>query len=1338
MKNTIVFLALFILFIPYTQSQNLRQISSREGISNNAVLSLCQDGEGYIWLGTCDGLNSWDANKIQIFQPSTSSSNNLSGNIIEEIRKTTDQFLWIRSNYGLDKFNPKDKSVERHTVFQGLFKFTTRHSDEVFVVQQKNRLYYYNRFNHNFKSVKFEGLNYHDILDFFLDKNDNLWFISQSGIKYTHISYTSEGDLASFSKINTINHPCPLECAYKESDRIYFIDSMKVLYEFDIAKKQKIYKHDLIKDIKWKGSVSCIIKENDDYIISFLTNGVIRLQATPENSIKYVVVPFGIHCGVFSLLKDKNQDIIWIGTDGQGLIQYSKDAIAFRSVTYNDLPYSISKPIRALFVDKENSLWIGTKDDGILRISDYYRCTNFNTTNTQKISTENSDLTNNSVYAFAKSHRNLLWIGGDGPGLNYYSYRDKRIHNIPASKNLRYIHAMYETDDSTLWIATVGNGIFKANLAGTVDYPAITAIENIYINEELNTKNLFFTLYPENEQFMWFGNRGGRAVKYNIKTKKSQIYKFDQKRGPTVNDIFTICHGQEDRMWFGTSSGLVSLSKDRTKKIDINSHLLTNNTVHGILEDSKHNLWLSTNRGLVKYFTKINSAVAYGYSYGLNTIEYSDDAYFRDNNTDMMFFGGINGFVTIEETPFKMKAYAPQVQFKDIQINEELFGIGHMMKGDKLLLSDKQNSFNITVSALDYINGSNYSYLYKLEGYNGNWINNMNSNILPFANLPYGRYVLYVKYHNNMTDTDSPTFSLNIKILPPWYASSLAKILYLFLLFIVTGSFIQYYIRKYQREKLNRQQKMEQEQKEEVYESKLNFFSNITHELSVPLTLINGPCQQIISYEKADAYINKQASTIQRNVYKLNDLILMLNEFRGLGSSEINNQIELLSITQIGREIAQTFTEYSEENGILFKIDIQDSLIWPSDRNNLSNILNTILSNAFKHTSYRGNVELTIAPENDHLILSISYTGISMKREEIDLISDRYKVIDYFEKKGEKGQSFREYLGLAICSNIVKNMQGEIHVESNPNERTNFTVQLPRLETTKSADTSDHIILQDKAFGLPIIEQQEYSYDKNRLTMFIINDNNEILNFVAELFAGEYNTQMFHNYKEAMPLLKQTLPHIILCGVMPVNSESNAFIKSIKIDKQTTHIPIILLSTSQQIDEQISGIESGADICLTLPFNVEYLKAVTEQLLKKNQSLKDYYKSSLSSYELTEGKLLHKDDKEFIDRMLKIIDENITNTDISTQFIASTMGVSIRNLYRRLEGIINQTPTNIIKDYRLLIAERLLTTSKLSIDEIIYKSGFNNRGTFFKCFSTKYGCTPKIYREQKMNDLLPS
>ena len=883
-------------------------------------------------------------------------------------------------------------------------------------------------------------------------------------------------------------------------------------------------------------------------------------------------------------------------------------------------------------------------------------------------------------------------------------------------------------------MATVGCGVFRVTLGGTASQPSIRGVEQLHVNDELEIKNFFFTLYPENGSAMWFGNRGGGAVRYDIAGGGSEVFKFDAGRSAIANDIFAIHRSGDGTMWFGTSGGLIEFRRDSTSHVPG-----IRNTVHGILEDRKGDLWLSTNRGLVQYSPHTGYVVTYGYSYGLNTIEYSDGACFADPRTGTLFFGGIDGLVTIEDTGFREQEYNPPMLFRDIRLNDGIRNIGDMLSRDGVLtLRHGQRIFEITVSALDYVNGSNYSYYSRLDGYNDQWTGA--SSQLSFADLPAGTYRLDVRYRNNITGAESPVYSLPIRLKPAWYATAAAKCLYVLLLLAVVGGVIRHYLLRYRRRRAEKLQRLEIRRKEEVYESKMRFFSNITQELSMPLTMISAPCQQILAYRKADPYVLKYAQTIRQNVSKLHDLIYMLHEFRGIrtGQNDESENIELVPVAEIAQSMVETFGEYSQQNSIHCQLDIERNLVWPTDRDGLSTILNTLLSNAFKHTPYNGAVSLTIRSDNGKLLISASNDSVGVNLEDIEAIFDRYRVLDYFERKSERGLSFQGDLRLAICHSIVVRMQGEIKVESTPNAQTTFTVLLPQLKVTaENAPTADNIVPASKEYGLPLptVTRREFPFDKNRRTVFIVNDNSEIMNFVAELFAADYNIKMPSGKTEMIELLKQMHPDIVICDALSEQSDCLSLIQFIKQGKLTSHIPVILLSTAQQIDERIKGVESGADICLTLPFNVEYLKAVAEQLLRRNRSLKDYYKSSISAFELSDGRMLHQDDKEFIDRMLKIINDNISNTEISTKFIADELGVSIRNLYRRLEGILNQTPTNIIKEYRLAKAEQLLTTTKLSIDEIIYKAGFVNRGTFFKCFSAKYGCTPKVYRKEKLSQI---
>ena len=1107
-----------------------------------------------------------------------------------------------------------------------------------------------------------------------------------------------------------------------------------IFYEFDIRERRLIYIKEMSDEMARMGSVSSIVRDGGDYIVSFYTNGVIRLRTTPEQSVKYATEHINIPCGVFSLLRDARQEIVWIGTDGQGLYQHTRNATAFRSITFNQLPYNLSKPVRALYIDDERTLWVGTKGEGILRIADFYDRKEFTPAHVQQLTADNSELLDNSVYAFARSRRNLLWIGTDGEGLNYYSYGDRRIRTLRTPAPLKYIHALYETSPDTLWVATVGCGVFRVTLGGTASQPSIRGVEQLHFNDELEIKNFFFTLYPENGSAMWFGNRGGGAVRYDIAGGGSEVFKFDAGRSAIANDIFAIHRSGDGTMWFGTSGGLIEFRRDSTSHVPG-----IRNTVHGILEDRKGDLWLSTNRGLVQYSPHTGYVVTYGYSYGLNTIEYSDGACFADPRTGTLFFGGIDGLVTIEDTGFREQEYNPPMLFRDIRLNDGIRNIGDMLSRDGVLtLRHGQRIFEITVSALDYVNGSNYSYYSRLDGYNDQWAGA--SSQLSFADLPAGTYRLDVRYRNNITGAESPVYSLPIRLKPAWYATAAAKCLYVLLLLAVVGGVIRHYLLRYRRRRAEKLQRLEIRRKEEVYESKMRFFSNITQELSMPLTMISAPCQQILAYRKADPYVLKYAQTIRQNVSKLHDLIYMLHEFRGIrtGQNDESENIELVPVAEIAQSMVETFGEYSQQNSIHCQLDIERNLVWPTDRDGLSTILNTLLSNAFKHTPYNGAVSLTIRSDSGKLLISASNDSVGVNLEDIEAIFDRYRVLDYFERKSERGLSFQGDLRLAICHSIVVRMQGEIKVESTPNAQTTFTVLLPQLKVTaENAPTADNIVPASKEYGLPLptVTRREFPFDKNRRTVFIVNDNSEIMNFVAELFAADYNIKMPSGKTEMIELLKQMHPDIVICDALSEQSDCLSLIQFIKQGKLTSHIPVILLSTAQQIDERIKGVESGADICLTLPFNVEYLKAVAEQLLRRNRSLKDYYKSSISAFELSDGRMLHQDDKEFIDRMLKIINDNISNTEISTKFIADELGVSIRNLYRRLEGILNQTPTNIIKEYRLAKAEQLLTTTKLSIDEIIYKAGFVNRGTFFKCFSAKYGCTPKVYRKEKLSQI---
>ena len=372
------------------------------------------------------------------------------------------------------------------------------------------------------------------------------------------------------------------------------------------------------------------------------------------------------------------------------------------------------------------------------------------------------------------------------------------------------------------------------------------------------------------------------------------------------------------------------------------------------------------------------------------------------------------------------------------------------------------------------------------------------------------------------------------------------------------------------------------------------------------------------------------------------------------------------------------------------------------------------------------------------VIISVSNHGLWLKTEDAREIFDKFTVMEHFSRKSEAGKSFQNEMRLAICSNITNALGGNI-IYRTEGDVALFEITVPyasEQEITNDErglkETSPHMLNSNQFIDKTIIEEEiitVHESDECRQWMFILGTDVGIMNVVAGVFSGDYNIETYQYISDFSAGLRKRQPDVIICENLNLRQDIAAVISALKKDKKTFRTPVIMLTAMRQVDDAVS--EGIADVCIPVPFNVKYLKSTVRQSLNRIESLKDYFSSSVSAYEFCEGKMLHREDKEFIEKLFEIIRDNISNSEITTSAIAEKMGVSLRRLYNRLENSINVTPSNILKEYRLLYAEKLLVTTKMSIDEIIYKAGFANRGTFFKNFSAKYGCTPKQYRKDK-------
>ena len=600
-----------------------------------------------------------------------------------------------------------------------------------------------------------------------------------------------------------------------------------------------------------------------------------------------------------------------------------------------------------------------------------------------------------------------------------------------------------------------------------------------------------------------------------------------------------------------------------------------------------------------------------------------------------------------------------------------------------------------------------------------------------------GEYTLLVKYYNSVFDKESDVYSLVIRIGDPWYASWWAYLIYALCLLLLAGLLIRSFILRSKRKKQELLNEIEKRHQKNVFESKLRFFTNIAHEFCTPLTLIYGPCGRILSSKGLSKFVADYVQMIQTNAERLNNLIHELIEFRRIETGNREVRVESLNVSSIMKGIAKTFVEMAKSRNITFLSKIPELVMWNSDKGFLNTIIINLISNAFKYTPEGQGIKIELdTTEENVLILRVANEGSSIKEKDFQYIFNRYAILDNFENQDERNFS-RNGLGLAISYNMAKLLNGTLKVENTSDGWVMFTLTLPMMELTTGMQeikqaTAEYI---PKIDTQPILKLPQYEFDKMRPTLLVVDDEIEMLWFIGEIFSGDFNVVTLQDPERLDQVMNEVYPNVIICDVMMPGVGGIELTQRIKSVKETAHIPIIIVSGRHEMEQQMAALSAGAEMYITKPFSAEYLRISVCQVMERKEILKNYFSSPISSFEKSDGKLTHKESKKFLQSVLKIINDNITNKELTPRYIADRLAISPRSLYRKMEEIGEDSPTDLIKECRLHIAKDLLLTTKKTIDEIVFDSGFSNKVTFFKAFREKYDCTPKEFRMKQLEEV---
>ncbi len=795
-----------LIFTALTSSllaQNHYTINHLQGLSNSAVLCVYQDSVGLMWFGTYDGLNCYDGKRIEVYRADFSKDKTLDNNIISHIQPASDGHLWVQSFSGVNLFSCNDMSVTENYEFPNeetlVFSDSKGHS----WVLGTRYLYYYHQDLKQFvriHTIEYPLINLNHSA--FIDEKGALCVVPYKGTemhRYALDRFSGDKSLVKLSITSSQLHNKPITETFYHHGILYFIDAKQNLFLYDISRSAKMFIRNVSSLINQYGRFNNIISYHAELIVTLKNGGILHLRSSDHYGEEMIRSDIR----AFDLFHDAKQDILWLGTDGQGAVMlYTQHSNACNLLMHQVAP-TVMGQVRGILTDSLGNLWIGTKGDGLLKIPLYDKEERPNAEiylPNRKTSANyyqrKADF--NPVFTlWKKRYNNDFWVGRSDSTLSYYSYKTDRIEQVDGrlSEYPFELHGVYEENDSTLWLATINSGVMRVSIA---DYnnPRVVSSQQIHCMSGEKAIMEFSSLLVEGDSVLWCGTRGYGLVRISIANQKVQVISLKEKLKKAVDDVLCLCAYNDKSLFVGTTAGLVAIEKEgnslRYRHIGHDQGLF-NDMIHGILKDDQGMLWLSTNKGVIEYDSQTGGSYAYYYSRGMAIGEFSDDSYYRCPYTSRLFLGGINGLIYMQNTKDSPDEYYPPIVMRRLRINGQEHELNAFMNRNThtIRLSEEQNNFSLEYAALDYLH-SDIEYAYILEGYDKEWSRFTKENFADFQNIPYGTYTFKVKYKKDVLDSVCKELSYTIVIEPYWYHSSSAHALYVLLLIALFAALFYY------------------------------------------------------------------------------------------------------------------------------------------------------------------------------------------------------------------------------------------------------------------------------------------------------------------------------------------------------------------------------------------------------------------------------------------------------------------------------------------------------------------------------------------------------------------
>ncbi|MGQ1909432.1 hybrid sensor histidine kinase/response regulator transcription factor [Marinifilum sp. RC60d5] len=1347
------------------QLKVLQQLSISDGLAHNGVTAIIEDSNGYLWFGTYDGLNRYDGYELRTFK-NLINKNILTSNRVRSLLEDKKGNIWVGTDEGVTIYN---YSTEKFDEIYSNFIANKGISGPVVrrIIENKNRniivcatgmegiLIFNDDYTFSKQYIPSErefGENI-DFNDGVMLDDENYVFSAETGVflfnlkkaKFTRLfekqitSTTSIEKAAEGSLILTLgsgliildykkedveysfkmNSTCLKDNEFKnvsvDNNGNLFLSTLRKGFVFvdnfeklkaNTPVKKKVYKFDskLLRG-------SCVLfSERFGVWAGTFNEGIFRLTAE-ENPFQAYNIDMHLKMGLKSnlvnhiSLYDTNKLLISANYGGVALYDVSKKK-------FTHVPFSISEKervsINAAYVDSKNNFWLR-------KVGDLGLCWVKHGTN--KIQKIESKLLSENMFLtriYAEDKYGNIWCG-----TNENVYRIKlnesgdikkieSLNNHPSFKNNRLWNVRYIYADPVydyMWICADYDGLYRIPIGVDADLNDLKVEQ--YLKEKGNSKSLssnFVTSIirlPNKE--LWLGTEGGGICKVINNNSKLEFIAYSEADG------------------------------------------LSNNVVKSILYDDDNNLWISTNIGLNRFNTKDYSFRKFSTKDGLPF----DDFWYASCRlkNGLLFFSGLDGFCYFNPKDITDSENLPLVEFGDFSLfNKKVspldtFSNRVLLKSrlnelDELELNYDENVFSIELKSLHYSAVDNHFLKYQLLPNDKDWIEvPSNQRFIDYSGLQPGEYELQVIASNSLNQwTDARKLKITIK--PPIWKTIPAYALYIVILISVVYMIIMYVLRF---QKLNYSlqiEKLEKDKNKEVNAAKLRFFSNISHEIKTPIALISGPVDLLSARFIGNKDVSEKLQLIQRQSKKISQLVDQVHDFQRSDANQLKINYSTFGFDSFLKELLKDFEFMTQNTGKELDVFSKCSDVYvTADRDKLEKILNNLLNNACKFTKENDKISVEYTCEERDLIVKVQDTGRGITKEDLPQIFERF----YQSKHKHAAYIGGSGIGLAFTKRLVEMHYGEISADSILNEGTTITVRMPIIAEQVSED------LKKKEEELLSLEKQEdnNSMIKNRTeqeinvegdfsdaSIFLAEDNDELRNFVGSSLSQFFKVKTFINGQECLNAMEEEWPDLIISDILMPELNGLDLCRHVKTDIKTSHIPVILLTACTSIDDQIKGIQEGADSYIKKPFDLQHLVKRTEYLLRNRQKLRERF---LIDFPLKKDKSKAKGDENiFLEKLYKLMADNLDNQELDLNQFAKELFLNRTHFYQKVKALTNQTPFELLKAYRLKKAAEFLVQQQLSVNEVYLMTGFKSRTHFSKLFKEKYNITPGKFASESM------